>query len=290
MPTLVVDDLSLAYDERQVLHSLALTICPGQVLALIGPNGVGKTTLLRAMARLLRPTAGAVFVNGRDIWHLSTREAARRVGLVPQGGASDWPLTVEEVVSLGRAPHRGWFLPLSAADRAAIARALEQTGLAPLRDRPVTELSGGERQRVLIARALAQEPSILLLDEPTAHLDLRYQGEVLTLVRDLAHRQGLAVAVSLHDLNLAALYADRLALLAEGCLVASGTAAEVLRPDHLSRAYGVPVAVINHPLYGTPLVTPVLDRRTEVSHDDRWRANGAAPGASTKGSVNRAHG
>ncbi|MGQ9554652.1 MAG: ABC transporter ATP-binding protein [Anaerolineae bacterium] len=257
MSTLEAQGLTLGYKGRAVLQDLRLATRPGSVLALAGPNGAGKTTLLRALARLLRPHAGTVLLDGRDVWTLSERETARRLGLVPQGEASDWPLTVEQVVALGRAPHRGWFLPYSTSDRIAVDAALEQTGLAPLRQRLLAELSGGERQRVLIARALAQQPQVILLDEPTAHLDLRYQGAVLGLSRRLAHECGLAVVMSLHDLNLAALYADRMALIADGGLVAEGAPDAVLTPDHLQRAYGVPVAVGRHPVYGTPLVMPM---------------------------------
>jgi iron complex transport system ATP-binding protein len=258
MTTLTASRLTIGYERRQVLGQLDLAAVPSQVLALAGPNGAGKTTLLRSLARLLKPTAGQVLLDDRDIWSLSDRKAAQQMGLVPQGESLDWPLTVEQVVSLGRAPHRGWLLPYTEADRAAIESALSETGLLDLRVRPVTELSGGERQRVLIARALAQQPQVLLLDEPTAHLDLRYQGALLDLVRRMAHEHGLAVVVSLHDLNLVALYADQVALLSDGGLTALGTPLEVLTSESLEAAYGVPIVVGRHPLYGTPLVTPVM--------------------------------
>ncbi len=260
MTTLHINDVKLGYEGQKVLERLQLTAQAGRVLALTGPNGAGKTTLLRALARLLRPQGGAILVDGRDVWSLSTREAAQHIGLVPQGEALEWPLTVEQVVALGRAPHRGWFLPLSSKDQQAIEYALAETGLRPLRARPVTTLSGGERQRVLIARALAQEPSVLLLDEPTAHLDLHYQGAVLGLVQRLAHECEMTVVVSLHDLNLAALYADRVALLADERLLAEGAPAEVFTPELLEAAYGVAVSVEQHPMYGTPLIMPLLTR------------------------------
>ncbi len=259
MTTVEVTNLTLGYDAQPVLRELELIARPGYVLALTGPNGAGKTTLLRALARLLRPQRGAVLIDGRDVQALAHREAAQRIGLVPQGEALDWPLTVEQIVALGRAPHRGWLLPLSRADRQAIEEALARTGLTDLRDHMVTTLSGGQRQRVLIARALAQEPAVLLLDEPTAHLDLRYQGAVLGLARRLAHEQRFTVILSLHDLNLAALYADHVALLAEGQLLAEGTPAAVFTPENLERAYGVPVLVERHPIYGTPLIAPLLE-------------------------------
>lgn len=259
MTTLEAHDLTLGYRNAAVLRDLRLAVRPGRVLALTGPNGAGKTTLLRALARLLRPWQGAVLLDGRDVWQISERDTARRLGLVPQNEAMEWPLTVEQVVALGRAAHRGWFRPYTAADHAALDAALAQTGLTPLRTRLLSELSGGERQRVLIARALAQQPATILLDEPTAHLDLRYQATVLGLARRLAHECSLAIVLSLHDLNLAALYADQVALLAEGGLLAEGAPDEVFTADHLQRAYGVPVAVGRHPVYGTPLVMPAAE-------------------------------
>jgi iron complex transport system ATP-binding protein len=257
---LEVRDLTCAYDGRAVLEDLCLATRPGQVLALVGPNGVGKSTLLRAMARLLRPQQGSVLLAERDLWHTSPQEVARRLALAPQSNGAGWPITVGEMVALARAPHRGWLLPLTARDREAVQQALEQTGLMHLRDRRLTELSGGERQRAVLARVLAQEPQVLLLDEPTSHLDLKYQSQILGLVQELAHRRELTVVVSLHDLNLAALYADRLALLCEGQLLAVGSAAEVLTPARLSHVYGVEIVVAPHPLYGTPLVVPAIDR------------------------------
>ena len=178
--------------------------------------------------------------------------------MAPQANGSSWPVTVEQAVALGRAPHRGWLLPFTAKDKAAIRRALEQTGLGNLRERLVTELSGGEKQRVVLARVLAQEPQVLLLDEPTSHLDLKYQSEILGLVQRLAHQQWLTVVISLHDLNLAALYADRLALLGAGQLLAVGPPAEVLTAERLTQVYEVPIVVTRHPLYSTPLVMPAI--------------------------------
>jgi iron complex transport system ATP-binding protein len=260
MKKLEMQNLTCAYNGQPVLEDLCLEACPGQVLALIGPNGVGKSTLLRAMARLLQPRRGKVLLAGRDLWHTSPRDIARQLALAPQVNGTQWPATVEQVVALGRAPHRGWLLPLTSQDRIATDRALEQAGLSSLRDRKVAQLSGGEQQRVILARVLAQEPQVLLLDEPTSHLDLKYQSGILGLVHQLAHRDGLTVVISLHDLNLAALYADRLALLSEGQLLAVGSPNEVLTPERLTQVYGVPIFVTRHPLYGTPMVTPVVNR------------------------------
>ena len=270
MKTLQVRRVCSAYNDRQVLEDISLEVRPGEVLALIGPNGVGKTTLLRTMARLFRPRAGVVFLGKRELYRMSPRETALDLALAPQSGVPTWPLTVEQVVTLGRAPHRGWLLPFAPRDREVVERVLRQMALVPLRGRPITALSGGEQRRVILARALAQEPRILLLDEPTASLDLKYQTEILELVHTLAHRDRLAVVVSLHDLNLAALYADQLALLQAGRLVALGPPVEVLVEELLTEVYGVAVHVTRHPLYGTPQIMPVLNRvdRATSPHGD----------------------
>ncbi len=260
MTPLEGQNVTLSYNGHAVVQDVCLAVHKGEVLGLIGPNGAGKTTLLRAMARLLRPRTGAVLLDGQDMWAIPSRQVAQRLALAPQTESGSPPLTVEQAVMLGRAPHRGWFLPLSASDHAAIDRALERTGLLSLRERPISKLSGGEQRRVVLARALTQEPDVLLLDEPTAYLDLRYQTETLELVRDLAHHDGITVVITLHDLNQAALCADRLALLAQGRLLGVGAPEAVLIPSLLSEAYGVPVTVASHPVYKTPMVIPILQR------------------------------
>jgi iron complex transport system ATP-binding protein len=267
MQPLEVRDLTCTYDRHVALRELVLTLHSGEVLALIGPNGAGKTTLLRALARLLRPKIGTVLLTGQDVWRLSPGAVARTLALAPQQEVTHWPVTVEQAVALGRAPHRGWLLPYSAHDHQVVERVLQQTGLQELRHRLMTALSGGEQRRVILARALAQEPQVLLLDEPTAHLDLKYQAEVLTLVQRLACQEGLTVAIALHDLNQAALCAHRIGLLTKGSLVALGSPDAVLTPDRLTQAYGVAVVVTPHPIYGTPMIAPLLDHREETNHD-----------------------
>ena len=252
-------NLHFGYNGHMVLKAVSLRAEPGHVLAIIGPNGAGKTTLLKLMAGLLRPRGGQALIDGREVRALPGRERARALGMVPQLESQAWPLTVWQLVALGRAPHRGWVMPLNQADHAAVERAIARTGLEALRSRPVIDLSGGERQLVLIARALAQEPAALLLDEPTAHLDLRHQARLLSLVRALAREDGMTVVMTLHDVNQAALYADRMALLQDGELRAVGSPDEVLRADLLSEVYGVPVTVSCHPVHGTPMVAPVVE-------------------------------
>ena len=257
MKTLEGHELTFAYSGHDILKELSIAARPGELMGLIGPNGAGKTTLLRTLARLLRPRHGRVVLGDRDIYRIAPKAMARELALTPQDNPN-WPLTVEQVVALGRAPHRGWLLPLGHQDNEIIERMLRRTGLWELRERNLTELSGGEQKRVILARALCQEPQVLLLDEPTAYLDLKYQTEILSLVQSLAHGDGLAVVVTMHDLNQAALYADKLALLVDGRLLAVGTPQDVLTEAHLSLAYGLPVMVTEHPVYHTPLVTPHL--------------------------------
>lgn len=259
MTSLELYDIACAYDSHPIFSQISFHAHPGEVLALIGPNGVGKSTLLRAVARLMRPAHGNVILAERDIWQTSARDTARQLAFAPQTNADSWAATVEQVVALGRAPHRGWLLPLTAHDNLVTRRALELVGLEHLRDRISTQLSGGEQQRMVLARVLAQEPTVLLLDEPTSHLDLKYQTDILSLVRRLAHQKGLTVIISLHDLNLAAIYADRVALLSNGTLAAIGTPAEVLTSERLSQVYNVPILVIKHPLRDTPFVLPDIE-------------------------------
>ncbi|MBI1895019.1 MAG: ABC transporter ATP-binding protein [Acidobacteria bacterium] len=252
-------ELCCGYGARRVLESVSLAVRAGEVLILLGPNGAGKTTLLRALARLLRPTRGTVLLHDQEIWSQPVGDVSRRLALMPQSERRDWPLTVEESVYMGRAPHRGWVLPFRRADGIIVEQALRHTGLWDLRDRPITELSGGEWRRVILARALAQQADALLLDEPTAGLDLKYQVEVLRLIRGLAARERLAVVLTLHDLNLAAIYGDRIALLSERSLAACGAPKDVLTEELIGPAFGVPVTVTRHPVYNTPLVVPLPD-------------------------------
>ena len=247
MSRLAAEGLSVGYNGRPVVKALSLHLAGGEVLGLLGPNGAGKTTALRALGGLLTASAGVALLDGKDVHALSSQSRARALSLVPQGEAQAWPLTVDEVVALGRAPHRGWLLPLSKRDRQMIDVALQRTGLTKLRERPVDELSGGERQRVLIARALVQEPQILLLDEPTANLDVRHPLQVLDLVGELVEGGSLAAVMAIHDLTLAARYCQRLVLMHEGRAYASGTVQEVLAPEHLRAVFGVEARLYRDP-------------------------------------------
>ena len=252
---LAATDLACGYGRRAVFAGVSVDARPGELVAVLGPNGAGKTTLLRALARLLRPTAGAVTLAGRDVWALRPAEVARAVAFAPQVMAPEWPFTVREFVGLGRAPHRGWWRPLAADDRRAVDRALDRMGLAGFRDRAVTELSGGEWQRARLAKALAQAPRVLLLDEPTTHLDPRFQLDLLAAVRGLTRDAGLAVVMTLHDLNLVGPWADRAVVLAGGRVLADGPPAGVLTAATLEAAYGVILAVAPHPLTAAPAVS-----------------------------------
>lgn len=258
MNQLAARELSCGYGPQPVFEHWDLSLQPGEVFVLLGPNGSGKSTLLRALARQLKPRAGHVVLDEKDLWQQGPEAVARHIALMPQNERRDWPLNVEEAVLLGRVPHRGWLAPFTAEDRQALERALLATGLRELRTRPITELSGGEWRRMVFARALAQQASVILLDEPTSGLDIKYQHEVLLTARDLAHNSRLSVAVTLHDLNLAALYGDRLALISRGHPLLIGPAAEILTPERIQQAFSIESRVIPHPVYGTPLVVPML--------------------------------
>ncbi len=244
-----VEKLTFAYDGKPVLREVTLEVRPGEVLALVGPNGSGKSTLLRNIAGALRPHTGAVYLDFKRVPDFTPKELARRLAAVEQDRHVGFDFTVKELVELGRLPHLGRFQRLREADREAVARALRLAGIEGLAERPLSTLSGGERQRVFLAMALAQEPEVLLLDEPTAHLDVSYQLEFMELVRERAHA-GLTVVMALHDLNLAARYADRIGLLREGRLRALGPPEEVLTPELLREVFGVTVRVHRDPTGG----------------------------------------
>ncbi len=231
---------------RRIVRDVALEVAPGEVVGLIGPNGSGKSTLLRAVYRMLRPAAGLVALGGDDVWRLSARESARRTAVVVQEAPGEFEFTVGEVVLMGRTPHKGRLQGDTRADEEIARGALARVGMAAFAGRAFNTLSGGEKQRALIARALAQEPRLLVLDEPTNHLDIRFQLEVLELVRGL----GVTILVTLHDLNLAASYCDRLYLLCEGRIEAAGRPEEVLTPALVGAVFGVEAICTRHPVTG----------------------------------------
>ena len=245
MSRLSLAGVHVALEARPVLAGLDLELAAGELLLLAGRNGAGKTTLLRTAAGLVRPGAGRVELDGRPLTDFSRRELARQIAYVPQESGVPFPFTAGQLVLLGRTPHLGLLAFASRADDPAAEAALRRLGLEALADRSVLELSGGERQLVQLARALAQDAEVLLLDEPTAHLDLGHRALVLGVLRALA-REGRAVLVVSHDLSAAG-YANRVALLAEGRILAAGAPSEVLRPDRLRAAFGVEVQVFATP-------------------------------------------
>lgn len=253
---LKIEHLTVAYDGQPVLRGATLSVASGEVVALVGPNGAGKSTMLRAVSGVVPSQDGEVRIDGRALSALSPMERARYLAVVPQARSLPPAFTVYETVMLGRTPHLGWLGRSGARDRELVQYALEHTQMLQLAERYVGELSGGEQQRVLLARGLAQDTPVLLLDEPTTHLDLQHRESLIRLIRELAAKKGLAVLMVLHDLNLAGLYADRVALLVDGHMQAVGSPSEVLTEAQLSRVYKMSVRVIPHPEYGTPLVLP----------------------------------
>jgi iron complex transport system ATP-binding protein len=254
---LAAEHVRLAYDEHVVVHDLDLELTDGSFTAIVGPNGCGKSTLLRALGRLLRPSGGQVLLDGRAIARTPTRDVAKVLGLLPQSPVAPEGLTVADLVARGRHPHQSWIRQWSRDDEAVVAEALEWTDMADLAQRPVDELSGGQRQRAWISMALAQGTDLLLLDEPTTYLDLAHQIDVLELVGRLHAERGRTVAVVLHDLNLAARYAQRLVAMKDGVLVASGTPAQVLTEELLADVFDLEARIVPDPVTGTPMVVPV---------------------------------
>jgi iron complex transport system ATP-binding protein len=253
---LAAEAVTLAYDARIVVEGLSLTVPAGKVTVVIGPNACGKSTLLRALARLLRPAAGTVTLDGRDLRSWRSRLVARELAFLPQTPEAPDGITVAELVRRGRHPHQTWWQQWSQADRQAIDRALVRTSTADLVDRPLAELSGGQRQRAWIAMVLAQDTDLLLLDEPTTYLDIAHQIEVLDLVRTLNRDEGKTVVAVLHDLNQAVRYADHLVVMKEGRIVAEGDPAAIITADLVREVFGLGAVVVPDPVTGDPLVVP----------------------------------
>jgi iron complex transport system ATP-binding protein len=251
---LAAEHVSFAFGESVALADVSVALGAGEVLAVVGPNGSGKSTLLRVLAGLARPSAGGIRLDGEPLAALGRRAIARRLALVPQEPRVDHPFTVLEVTLMGRAPHqRGLGLP-SARDVEVATQALGRVDARGLAGRPIDRLSGGERQRVFLARALAQEPDVLLLDEPTTHLDVRHQLDTHALLRRLCRERGLACVTVVHDLNLAMAYCDRVVVLAAGRVAAAGAPAETLTAACVAEVFGVAVTVVPHPAGGMPVL------------------------------------
>ena len=269
MPLLQAEHVDLAYGgARTIVSGLDLEIREGEITTIIGPNGCGKSTVLRALARLLAPKRGAVLLDGQDIHSQSTRTVAKRLGLLAQQSDSPEGVTVEELARRGRYPHQGFLQPPSRKDDEAVARALELTGMTDLANRPVDELSGGQRQRAWIAMSLAQETPILLLDEPTTYLDVAHQLEIMELVQRLNHEEGRTIVMVLHDINEASLVSDRLIAMRDGRIIGDGAPSNVLTPELMAELYGIACDIYAHPCpfkCNRYCVPRSLQRRSPVS-------------------------
>ena len=253
---LAFENVSFSYGKLPIVTGLSFSIAEGSVVGVLGPNGAGKTTLVRLASAALTPSKGRIAVFGDDLGSLASKARARRIAVVPQETHPVFEFTVEEIVRMGRAPHLG-FLGIEGPRDAAVAlEAMESCEVAHLRTRPFRALSGGERQRVTLARALTQEPRLLLLDEPTAFLDLKHRVAVYGLLGKLHRERGLTVVIVSHDINLAARHCDRLALLRDGAIVIDGTPTEVLRPEPIRSVYDVEVDIGVDPSSGRPFVIP----------------------------------
>lgn len=257
MPRLRTERLTIGYDRKTVITDLSVDIPDGRITAIVGPNACGKSTLLRGLARLLKPAGGQVILDGSDIATLHTKEVARRLGLLPQTSIAPEGITVADLVARGRFPHQRVLRQWAAEDAAAVTDAMRATNVGALSARLVDELSGGQRQRVWVAMVLAQQTPLLLLDEPTTYLDIAHQVELLDLFATLNREQGRTVVAVLHDLNHACRYADHIIAMKAGHIVAEGDPKDVITEALVSEVYGLACQIIDDPQTGTPLVVPV---------------------------------
>lgn len=264
IPTVQAHGLRLANGGHLVCQGLDLAIPRGRITVIVGPNACGKSTLLRALARLLAPEAGQVVLDGKDIRRYGARELATRLGLLPQSPLAPGGIRVAGLVARGRHPHQSLWRQWSAEDEAAVRQALIRTRLVELADRPVDALSGGQRQRVWLALALAQDAPLMLLDEPTTYLDIAHQLDMLDLCRRLNRQDGKTLVMVLHDLNQAARYADHIIAMRAGAVEAVGPPAEIIEPELVQRLFGIRSVVIPDPVTGSPLVVPMAGADTHA--------------------------
>ncbi len=248
--------LKLGYDNKIIADDLSVAIPDGAFTVIVGPNACGKSTLLRALCRLLKPSAGEVMLDGKNISSFATKALARELGLLPQTSIAPDSITVADLVSRGRYPHQSLLKQWTQADKQAVEAAMAATNVSQLADRSVDELSGGQRQRVWVAMALAQQTPLLLLDEPTTYLDIAHQIELLDLFRQLNRERGQTMIAVLHDLNHACRYADHIIAMRDGKIVAEGEPAEIITAELVERVFGMPCMIIDDPLSHTPLVIP----------------------------------
>lgn len=252
-----VEKLSHSYDDTPILKDVSLKVEKGDFAGIVGPNGSGKTTLIKNIMRSLSPEKDKVFVSGSDVREISHKHLAKILGTVPQTNVIEYDFTAREVVLMGRAPHIGRFQRESSRDYDIVEEAMKRTDTWHFRDRSVKELSGGERQRVIIARALAQEPEVLVLDEPVTHLDIKHQIALMELTRNLCREKGITVVAILHDLNFAMSYCDHVMLVHEGKIISSGKPEAILTEESIKSVYGVDVCIVDHPKTGTPYIMTI---------------------------------
>ena len=265
MVKLEMQGITLAYGDKKVVEDVTFQVMPGEVVGLVGPNGSGKSTIIKALSRVITPYSGRVLINGRDIFQIPRIELSLLIGVVPQIPLLPSPFTAFEIVLMGRNPHLGLFQYEGPKDMDIVWQAMGQTSIQCLAERRISELSGGEIQCVVIARALAQETQAILLDEPTANLDIGRQIEILDLVKSLCRENKLTVIAALHDLNLASHYCDRLFLINKGKIHAEGTPIEVINTENIEQVYGCGSYVHTHPLSGLPAVLPRVDSNRNSS-------------------------
>jgi len=261
---LKVENVEFSYTSVPVLTDVCLELAQSEMLGIVGPNGAGKSTLIRCIDRILKPQRGSILLDGEELQHIGTRETAKKLGYIPQSASQVFPATVFDTVLMGRRPHIGW--RSSEKDNEKVLDVLQMLNIEDLAMRDINETSGGQQQRVFIARALAQEPDILLLDEPTSNLDIQHQLEVMEIIKDLVVKKGISAIMAVHDLNLASRYTDRVIIMKGGRIFDAGTPPDVLTPENIRLVYGVEAEVINRN-GGMPYIIPLRS----VRQDGRWK-------------------